>query len=454
MPQSISFIVSSAKAQPKDVIYANETPNSCIAHSVGQLQPVQQGTSQVHWDCETRDWGSLKFSADLSPSDAHRANSTRSGTNLDQLTVRQQGELLTNGQRIENTFGTFSSHTDTPINDNVRFRLPASQTIGMLSRIDNSSDSFVVSTGRLIGSEGPIDGAETENVYLSGLGYTHKPNNNWSIGGHMFNLMGHSSVEDHQSLVGVIQYQPQGNVNRYQLHTLSDSDGHLGLWVDAESRYGDWLQQYGAYLREPGLLWTDVEIDNDGRGYYFTSALQRRRYDFALGADWRQSNLEGDSSHADEYSINTFLNAGYQVQPNTRLQGGFTVEDQTPVEAAASMASRCYQLNSGIIQDTRFGTTDLSVSKAITFLKTDRKESEQIDVSHAWQPRPRLHVKGTLSAERETEQNAQIEGLSVGLDLKHEYRENLTWSGKLALYDNRGAAPEQEIDVTFKYLWD
>ena len=93
-------------------------------------------------------------------------------------------------------------------------------------------------------------------------------------------------VPDHESGAIALQYQSDDRRHRYVAHTLLDSGGGNGVWLDGDNQLGRWRQRYGIFWLEPELLWSDASLTDDQQGIYTRSELRSSRYNLTVGTTY------------------------------------------------------------------------------------------------------------------------------------------------------------------------
>jgi hypothetical protein len=96
---------------------------------------------------------------------------------------------------------------------------------------------------------------------------------------------------------------------------LANSDSPYGAWLDASTRAGWFLHNYGVFYLRPDLNWGGQSMNNDARGGYYRISHQRMRWNWSASLD-HLNPVSGLAMTAAlhpapmRYQLNSFLGIG------------------------------------------------------------------------------------------------------------------------------------------------
>ena len=147
-----------------------------------------------------------------------------------------------------------------------------------------------------------------------------------------------------------------GQNHRVQIN-LQASSGYLGdangAWLDAQSRFGRYTLNYGAFRLGEDLAWGALPINNDARGAYARLGYQGARWTWNAGLDHIDS-VSGRSFQGD-YAT---LFGRYQLRHNLGIGGSLNIRDS---QAHTDYSSRWFLDRRG-----RWGQTRVQLDQAST----------------------------------------------------------------------------------------
>ncbi len=387
----------------------------------------------LQWRRETQDLGELDMFATLRHlrgDDLDIRGPSTGGV----LTLRQHGFALSNRWLMDNAAGVLRTTADPVISSSYRINLPSSLMAGAQLLLDDGVSQWRFNAGRLgsLGT-GQVDAFDSRDGLLANLGYSRQFNVRWRGGLHLVHLNDHDRVEDHQSVVGLLQYETPDRNQRYQIHTLNDSKGNFGVWLDGENRIGRWRHRYGTFRLEPNLLWTDVPVTNDQQGLYARSEFRTFRFFMSGGADYRETDIKDDPRRTGTRTTSGFINGTWRVRASTSLGGTLSAVDSRPHNGGDGDDNRTVRLTGFVSQSVPIGITRLQLSVA------DLNEGNDGDGQiygviwdQDWNFIRTLSLSTSLSHARSSGSLDEDRRDSASLLLRHDFSSRFNWNSSFS----------------------
>ena len=289
----------------------------------------------LHARRETRDYGEFELLATLRndrPSDGSLNDDTTGG----RLTLRQYGFALSENWLLDNSAGVLRSDAGTVLSSSYRFNLPSTLVSGVKNWSRTDSTQLRFSAGKIgtLGT-GRIEDFDTTSGKLASMGASHALDDRWLVSGQILALTDADEVDDHESGAVALQYQTDDKRHRYVGHTLLDSDGGNGVWLDADNQLGRWRNRYGIFWLEPDLLWSDASLTDDKQGMYTRSELRSPRYNLTVGTDFNENNIKNDDALPKNRFSNVFITGNRSFLRTISLGGTASYLRIDPRNAAA-----------------------------------------------------------------------------------------------------------------------
>jgi hypothetical protein len=384
----------------------------------------------LQWRRETLDYGDLSLDATVrNGGEDNLARDSTSG----QFVFRQRGFALNESRSMDNTAGVLRSMGDAMISSSFRLNLPSSLLGGAYSHISGPRDDIYVGAGRL-GRLDPtqIQGFEDTQGDLYALGYSRSFMQGWRAGSHLVHVTGSGDVKDHQSLASALQYQSSDRRQRYVGHVLLDSEGNNGVWLDGDSRAGNWRHRYGLFRMEPDLLWTDTSPTDDQQGGYVRSEMARLRFNLSAGLDLTQTNIDNRDDRAGIDLYNAFVNGNWRQTSRTSLGSSLSMRASEPRNGIRVEKSRDYLLSGYVSHGFSVGTSRLQLTASR--LERDGENGHGIGIiwDQEWNITRSLSLASTLSHDRESGLADAEEISTAALLVRHEPGSGFSWNGDVS----------------------
>ncbi len=300
--------------------------------------------------------------------------------------LRQSHLVISNTWQMDNEVGHIRSQTPRSISASYRFHLPSSLLQGLGTTLYNDNTTLSLCVGDIGGLSG-IASREfnTTQGNLQGVSLTHEFNPQWFAGAQFWDtndLQGvdDQEVDDHQSVAGVLQYQNLDQTQNHQLHLLADSQNNTGLWYDAAIRLNRWSHNLGIFYIQPDLLWTDVAINNDQEGFYWRGNRRSFRWQWTLGTEVSNDNLDKDLYLPRYLSTHSFANGTWRLRRDTLLGAAFTLNTKHVDSATTQGDNPGYSLKSFVNHRFPMGMTRCQASLSIK----DTQEADSTQYGLLW----------------------------------------------------------------------
>jgi hypothetical protein len=392
------------------------------------------------WRRETLDYGDLSLDASVRNGGESEIVSHSTGG---QFTFRQRGFALDESYSMDNTAGVLRSATDAMISSSFRLNLPSSLLGGVYSHISGTRDDIYLGAGRL-GRLDPtqIQGFEDTEGDLFSLGYSRSLTQGWRAGTHLVHVTGSGEVLEHQSMASAVQYQTLDQRQCYVGHVLLDSEGNNGMWLDGDSRAGNWRYRYGLFRMEPDLLWTDTSPTDDQQGGYLRSEMARLRFNLSAGLDLTQTNIDDSDDRAGIDLYNAFVNGNWRHTSRTSLGSSLSARASEPRNGIHVEKSRDYLLSGYASHGFAVGTSRLQLTASRLERDGDNGHGVGIIWDQEWNIARNLSLASTLSHDRESSVADAEEISTAALMVRHEAGAGFSWNGDISYSlvdtDNRG----------------
>ena len=403
----------------------------------------------LRWRQDTVENGSYELQADALVSDEHDEGEKEFGRFL----LVQEGYMLNRNMEMDSELGHFRSTAPQLVSRSYRFYLPSSLLQGAGTRVRHGDTTVSLSTGKIGELTGTAAQAfETTQGSLHGMGVTHTPNDQWAVAAQVWATDNPEQGDDHQSVATAIQYQDKKNKQTFQLHTLMDNSGHVGGWVDNQFPVQRWQLYTGIYILEPGLDWTDAQIDNDREGMYWRGERSGFRWQWALGNELFRTNIYEDSRKAGYIRTSSFVNGSYRYRRKTSFGGSVDVDTRRADSGTADRDDEEYNLKAWGRHETPLGTTRIQPSLDRFDTKNDPYNRYGLLWEQDWRApffnRMDSYVQYYRTSQGDDEYNLR---LMLNKSLPHDV--NLSATGQYLLTDNHGFGVTKGQSLTMDASW-
>ncbi len=369
------------------------------------------------------------------------------------FTLKQRDFALGNGWSMDNAIGLLRSNTPAGIANSYRIQLPSSLVSGIASSLHDSNRDIRFTIGRTGNLNGTI-AREFNNTdgLLFNASYTEALDSQWLLGGQWVSLQDHETVPDHDSLAGVAQYTSLDSSQRYQLHTLIDSEGSMGLWVDGLMKHYRMTHFYGVYQLDPELLWSDAIISNDQRGIYYRNDMKLRRQSISAGIDWFKTDIDNNPAREGNDVTSMFLSTTYRKDTRTSIGGTLGYRLTKPESQGDSTSLRA----------TAFATHrfNLGTSRAqITAIDTDQEQADssltRLDLTQDWNISRYHQVGMALTYESEDTSEDTRNAINSSVLFRSEITPQFSVNGSLSYgqVDNKFSPSQNIANIRVAAFW-
>ena len=378
---------------------------------------------------ETRDYGEFELLATLRndrPSDELPNNDTTGG----RLTLRQYGFALNKNWLLDNSAGVLRSDADPVLSSSYRFNLPSTLVSGLKNWSRSDSTQLRFSAGKIgtLGT-GRIEDFDTTSGKLASMGISHILGDRWLLSGQVLALNEADEVDDHESGAVALQYQSDDKRHSYVGHTLLDSDGGNGVWLDGDNQLGRWRHRYGIFWLEPDLLWSDVSLTDDQQGIYTRSELRSPRYNLTVGTDFNEDNVDDRADRPQRRTSNLFVTGNRRFSRSMSLGGTASFNRVNPRNSLAGEETRIHRLSTYIQQRFGFGTSRLEVFVADIDDGGDDGDIHGVIWDQSWDLSRQLSLSTTLSHTKSSGLNDDEQRDSANVLFSHTITPDLDWNG-------------------------
>jgi len=378
---------------------------------------------------ETRDYGEFELLATLRndrPSDESPDDDTTGG----RLTLRQYGFALNENWLLDNSAGVLRSDADPVLSSSYRFNLPSTLVSGAKNWSRSDSTQLRFSAGKIgtLGT-GRIEDFDTTSGTLASMGVSHALDDRWLLSGQMIALNNADEVPDNESGAVALQFQTDDRRHRYVGHTLLDSKGGNGIWLDGDDQLGRWRHRYGIFWLEPELLWSDASLTDDQQGIYTRSELRSPRYNLTVGTDFNENNIKDINELPRSRFSNVFLTGNRRFLRTTSLGGTASYLDVDARNAVAGDDSRVIRLSAYVQQRFRPGDTRLEITGAEIKKNDEKGNVYGITWDQNWNVSRWVTLSTTLSHEQSSGLSDEEQRDSASLLFTHDITPELKWNG-------------------------
>ena len=409
----------------------------------------------LHARRDTRDYGEFEMLATLRndrPSDESPNDDTTGG----RLTLRQYGFALNENWLLDNSVGVLRSDADPVLSSSYRFNLPSTLVSGVRNWSRDETTELRFSAGKIgtLGT-GRIEDFDTTSGTLASMGVSHALGHNWLLSGNVLALRDDDEVKDHESGGFALQYQSDDGRHRYVGHTLLDSEGGNGIWLDGDNQLGRWRQRYGVFWLEPELLWSDASLTDDQQGIYTRSELRAPRYNLTVGTDFTENNIKDDNDLPKNRFSNLFITGNRRFLRTTSVGSTAGYLKIDPQNIAAGDDSRVIRLSAYVQQKFVLGDTRLELSGADVEKNSDNGNVYGITWDQNWDVPRWMTLSTTLSHEQSSGLGDEEKRDSASVLFTHDVTPDLKWNGS-ASYARRKTddMPDRDsYNVTLGGAW-
>jgi hypothetical protein len=278
----------------------------------------------------------------------------------------QRGLNLEGGWRVDNGLGVLTAPIPELQRAQYRFFIPVNPILGAVTEWQREDGlrlhAGVGTTGSY--TPGRLSGFETDDGYTAALAANWAIAPGWRTAVSLISTDGRDESEflaggegrDGDSAFFALARsgdttEIQGNL----LATRNDDDlgtseSPYGAWVDASTRAGWFLHNYGVFYLRPDLNWGGQSVNSDARGGYYRISHQRMRWTWSASLD----HLSPVSSNRDDSSFASGT-LRYQLSSKLGIGGSGTYR---------SAATDAWVANGFVDQRNRVGITRYQLNAA------------------------------------------------------------------------------------------
>ena len=291
----------------------------------------------------------------------------------ERFTLRADAVPALRGWNADLVLGDTRGTVDPLLSSSYRYALPSSVMRGAEGKLYSDQTELRFAFGRVGGRRGFTEQTfDAESGRLVGAGLTRVLSRGWSVSGQAWALRDDLDIEDHESFASVVQWQNPRRLQSFQLHSLFDSNGKTGVWMDLEARVRSWRHRAGAFRFGPDVLWTDVRVSSDRHGAYWRADQNRYRRSLSFGLDWKETNISDDPTRLGTNDLAGFggirwhwsrtLSVGASVRAQLGRQGFCAPCDRPNVPIRDQVDEFDFVRLAGFLnRDSRVGATTLQV---------------------------------------------------------------------------------------------
>jgi len=408
----------------------------------------------LNWRRETLNYGDLSLESTVRKGGEEPFSDNSVGG---QFILRQRDFALDADHSMDNTVGVMRNTMDTLISNSYRLYLPSALLGGAQSHVSSEYADYYVSAGRY-GRLDPtqIQGFETDEGNQMSLGYSRSFLSDWRAAAYLVHVDGAEEVRDHQSIATALQYETPDRKQRYQGHLLADSKGNNGAWLDGDTQVDRARYRYGLFRLEPELLWTDTSPTDDQQGGYIRYDLKALRYDLTSGVDLLQTDIDNRQDRAGNNLFNTFINGAWRMSSRTSVGGTLTARGNNPRDDLGGDENRGYFLSGYTAHAFSIGTSRLQLSSARLEEGSDTGHALGIIWDQDWNLKRNLTLSSTLSHERETGLEDELDISTAALLVRHDISSDLQWNGDVSysLVDRSRGSQQKNIFASLMLAWN
>ena len=344
-------------------------------------QTLNEHGAEFRWRRESLNYGDLEFQADRVFAQGRSAGERRG----ERFSLSQRGFVLNENVLLDNTLGHFRGATPTLISNSYRFSLPSTLLLGFNSIAYNDDTSVSLTAGSIGTLRGVTARAFDETSGdLLGIGAVHRVNPRWTASGQYWRTNGTEDVLNHSAFAGAVEYADESKDWFHQLRGLQDSRGHFGVWYDGLIDTGQWINRFGGFHFEPGLMWTDTPIQSDLQGLYWRGGYQSFRWRWTLGSEATRNNLAGDPARSGNISTRTFANGTWRYRRNTQFGGFVSLSTLHPDSGLATEHGYVASARGFLSQQFRVGLTRIETRATHRDLPDNRSREYEMRWDQDW----------------------------------------------------------------------
>ena len=416
-PQAYVDQVIDEKAAQEDKVFAGDSDEAGggsglrslgVDYKYYTVDRADQGVSleqgvALRYRQETANYGEFFLDSEFRTLDPANGEILVAPRNGGRITLYQNHFALSESLLADNAVGVVRGNSSSLISSTFRRTLPGSLLGGVTSTIYDQDRELRLSLGEI----GTLNGIasqqfNTSSGRLAGLGYTSHLGSNWSGGAQFWDLQGNDEVADHQSLALAAEYLTPNNDARYQIHTLLDSKGHNGVWLDGQNQINLWQQRYGVYRLDPGLLWNDVTIANDEQGAYWRADYLSSRYTLSGGLETRENNINDNPVTVGTRTTLGFVSGSRRLSRLNTVGGLFSASDTQQISGPPSNDHQDYVANAYLSHRFGFGLSRFQISRNQTSSDVSPSHTDAFTWDHEWAGLGRLQLSTRLGYERDS----------------------------------------------------
>jgi hypothetical protein len=410
--------------------------------------------AELFWDRETIDYGFLSLDASVRGIAGEREQQSSFG---ERVRLRQTQFALTNDVVMDNESGDLLSLTNPLISPSYRFHLPSSHLRGLQTRLYGEDGELSFAAGQI----GNLEGTFTQTFSrfggsLWGLGYTRPFLDSWTVGAQSWQVTDLPDMRNHTSIAGLLQYEAPDLSQRYQLHSLYDTTGNWGLWMDGDNFLGQWRHRYGLFRFQPELMWTDVPVVNDLQGLYWRADERTLRRSLSAGLDLSDTNVEAFEDRAGRISLTSYLSGHWRLLNKTAAGGTLNAGLVRAGAGLPSAPSEFYRMTGNVSREFSLGVS--RVQSSVGRVEGDNASSwEYLAIwDHEWAAPRDYRLSQSLSWDRLEEEDdlttRVLAALSADLEVSSELHLNSSAVYVKTIGESSGQG--QDINLTLGLVWE
>jgi len=313
--------------------------------------------ASAFWD--TSLWGAFSLDGGV-----YKSGSTGDYTAFGSLW--QRGLNLAGGWQADNGLGVLNAPLPDLQRMQYRFFVPVNPILGAVTEWRHEDGlrlhAGLGGTGSFI--PGRLSGFETDEGYTAALAANWDVAPDWRAAVSMISTSGRDedvllqdgNARDGDSLFAALAWA--GDISTAQFNLLAsrndddlgDADSPYGAWLDASTRTGWFMHNYGLFYLRPDLNWGGQSMNNDAQGGYYRISHQRMRWNWSASLD----HLRPVSSDRDD---STFVSGTgrYQLSSDVGIGGSGTYRSAT---------TDAWTANGFVDQRNRLGITRYQLNTA------------------------------------------------------------------------------------------
>ena len=419
-------------------------------NDTNSLPRVYEHGAELRWQQETFEHGSYDIQVEGLTSDGYEGFQDPDGFRIQ---MQQNNYVVNKDLMLDSDVVHYRSIVPSLVDESYRLRLPSTILQGMGNRFYNQDTALFLNFGEIGHYEGTAAKTYKSNEgRLLGLGAQHYLNRNWDAAFQVWHTENQESEETHQSATAAVEYRPRSLDQSHQLHVLGDSFGKTGLWYDGKIKLGRWRHRAGAQYIPPGLLWTDVPINNDYRGLYWRGERNAYRWFWSLGSEFAQNNLDKDPLIPGYLSTSSFASLTWQYQRKTHFGSNLNVQTDWADSGTATHDIYRYTLRAYVDHLFPIGRARIEPELKIedTYLEQTKRYGLRWDQTYD------IFLNHSLNSEIQyyTSDN-QEDDISLKLYFDHSYPRGIKLNGSLQQYytDNHELGITQGTSVSMGLGW-